>query len=436
MLNTAPTTPATIQLDITLGNWVPYYQQLKLACQTGYGTAGAQILFDRIIPLHPFPVAPTKFDLDCHEDGTPIPHQYTYGRRARTPEDEAAAAIPAVTARAATANNEARPASDAVQERLAIPTASLPLSDRGSSELRADQKIFMETSIKANDHDVALHKLMCDTMSLPSHLTVRTHVQYPPYTELPIGSKSFALFQMMRATHAIGNASVKMSRTRDFFQSTQGSDSHAAFLDKVNTRTDTFSLDYSSMQHPGFVSINEICSSIYLSGLNKEIFRRPLDNLLESTPDGRFPDPIALQRQMHSWLTANTLSIPTDDPSAQGSAYLATKSTPPPRTKKPNAKPATPKAPYLHPIHCSWCLAVDKVSRYGHLAAYCSKNPNRLPGTCPPPATTTPHQPQSSSRLHALLSQLDAAPSAEASNAAMLLIAEAAIESADFPDSA
>ena len=146
MLNTTPTTPATIQLDITLGNWVPYYQQLKLACQTGYGTAGAQILFDRIIPLHPFPVAPTKFDLDRHEDGTPIPHQYTYGRRARTPEDEAAAAIPAVTARAATTNHEARLASDAVPERLALPTASLPLSDRGSSELRADQKIFMENS--------------------------------------------------------------------------------------------------------------------------------------------------------------------------------------------------------------------------------------------------------------------------------------------------
>ena len=64
--------------------------------------------------------------------------------------------------------------------------------------------------------------------------------------------------------------------------------------------TETFKLDFESTVHPGFVSIPELTSFLYLAGLNRIEFRRALDELLHNHPTGRFPDPTALMSQLQA----------------------------------------------------------------------------------------------------------------------------------------
>ena len=203
--------------------------------------------------------------------------------------------------------------------------------------------------------------------------------------------------------------------------------------------TETFKLDFESTVHPGFVSNSELTSFLYLAGLNRTEFRRALDVLLYNHPTGRFPDPTALISQLQAWKIANSPSFTHDDVSTQGSALLASQPTTN-HTKSHAVKtagniPNTLK-PHLHPTPCTWCLAKDKVQRFGHLSAHCFKNPNRVPH---PNSTSSPqplpnYSSGTSQRLRALLTQLDLAATSDASNAVMLLIAEAAIEASESVD--
>ena len=200
---------------------------------------------------------------------------------------------------------------------------------------------------------------------------------------------------------------------------------------------ETFKLDFESTAHPGYISLAELTSFLYLAGVDEELFRRPIDQLLISTPSGRFPDPTALMAELQAWKLSNAHSFVRDTVSTQGSALIATKPPPlNPRTKKDGTKKEGTVRSHLYPTPCTWCLASDKVQRFGHLSAYCSKNPNRILGPNtqlqPPTSAAT----NTSQRLRAPLSQLDHAPTPDASNAAVLLIAEAAIEASEYPDTA
>ena len=208
-------------------------------------------------------------------------------------------------------------------------------------------------------------------------------------------------------------------------------------MDQVTSMTETFTLDFESLAHPGHVSIAELAGFLYLAGLNRAEFRRALDELLHNHPTGRFPDPTALMSQLHSWKIANSLSFTRDEVSAQGSALIASKPPNPPNRPRSPA-PKSPR-PHLYPTPCTWCLTADKVQKFGHLSSHCSKNPNRLPGPSPPPSSSPQSPPPSSNisqRLRALLSQLDLAALPDASNSVMLLVAEAAIEASDYTHSA
>ena len=71
-------------------------------------------------------------------------------------------------------------------------------------------------------------------------------------------------------------------------------------MDQVTSMTETFTLNFESLDHPGHVSIAELASFLYLAGLNRAEFRRALDELLHNHPTGRFPDPTALMSQVQS----------------------------------------------------------------------------------------------------------------------------------------
>ena len=410
MLATPTTIPTTIILDLPKDNWSTWHQALKLLCFTKFGVAGQQILSDTLIPLQPFAAEPTTLDLDVDATGLPIPGQYTYTRRAPTAEEIAAPPLNA---------------------------ANLPLSTQGNTNYRDDRKIFTDAKRRFSDHDTECLDHLYRHLSPASHTSIKTHVDYPAYQLLPIGARSYAFYSMARSIHSTGNAATKLHRTRQYVNISQADSPHEVYMDQVTSMTETFTLDFESLAHPGHVSIAELASFLYLAGLNRGEFRRALDELLHNHPTGRFPDPIALMSQHQSWKIANSLSFTRDEVSVQGSALIASKPPNPSARSRPPA-PKTPR-PHLYPTPCTWCLTADKVQRFGHLSSHCSKNPNRLPGPSPPPSNSPPSPPapsNTSQRLRALLSQLDLADSSDASNSVMLLIAEAAIEASDYPDSA
>lgn len=165
-------------------------------------------------------------------------------------------------------------------------------------------------------------------------------------------------------------------------------------MDLVTSLADTFKLDFESAEFPGYVPLNEQTSFLYLTGLNRGEFRHSLDELLQNNPTGPLGDTTALMSQFQNWKVANSLSFPRNDTSNQGSA-LVTAIRP---KNDPNAKTR-----HLHPTHCTWCLAADKVKRFGHISANCSKNHSRSPGDSIPQSTTTAQTPPTTQRLRPYL---------------------------------
>ena len=400
-----PTTPAAVILDITTDNWTIFNKAFILSCYTKFGVAGQQILSNTEIPLIPFAIAPTKQDLDTTLDGTPIPGQFTYARRATTAAEAALAGFD---------------------------LATISLTEAANREYRDDLKIYTAAARLSAVEDTECLDHLHRHISLPSHTSIRTHILYPTYQLLPIGKRSFTFYKMAKDIHSIGNATTKLHRTRQYVNMSQTSDlTHEQYMEQACSMAETFNLDFESPTYPGHVRLNEFHAFIYLQGLDPIQFRRAIDDTLQTNPDGRFPDHIALMAKIQTWKVANALSFTKETISTQGSALIAAKLPPPNKSQKKD--PSTLRS-HLHPSPCTWCLSADKVSRYGHLSSHCSKNPNRLTG--PSPAPVPRPLSNTSTRLHALLSQLDVASTPTDSNAAMLLIAEAAIGASDYPDSA
>lgn len=404
MLSTTTLSTSPVILDPQRDNWSQWIQALKLLCFTKFGVAGQQILSDRLIPLLPFAVEPTKADLDKDARERPISNQFTYPRRTLT---------------------------IAESENLVLDLSLIPLSTQRNIDFRDDRKIYTAAAQRFSDQDTDCLDHLYKHLSLASHTSIKTHPRYAAYQLLAIGNRSYEFYRMTRDIHSISNAATKLHRTRLYTNVIHADLQHEQYMDLVTSMADTFKLDFESAEFPGYVSLNELTSFQYLAGLNRGEFRRALDELLQNNPTGRFADTTALMSQLQSWKVANSLSFPRDDTSNQGSALIA--ATPPNRQtpKDPHVK-----TPHLHPTHCTWCLTADKVKRFGHLSANCSKNPSRNPGTRTPPPTTPAQTTPTSQRLRALLSQLDHAADTETSNATMLLIAEAAISASDYPDSA
>ena len=399
-----PSAPAATILDIVSDNWAHFNKAFTLSCYTKFGVAGQQILSNKEIPLTPFAVAPTKLDLDTNLAGSPIPGQYTYARRTTT---AAEAALPG------------------------FDLATISLTESANREYREDLKLYTAAARIFALEDTECLDHLHRHISLPSHTSIKTHPLYKAYQLLPIGKRSYAFYKMARDIHSIGNATTKLHRTRLYVNMSQIDLTHEQYMEQICSMAETFNIDFESPTYPGYVRLNEFHSFIYLAGLDRTQFRRAIDETLQTNPTGRFPDHIALMAQIQTWKVANALSFTREAISTQGSALIA---KPSPSTK---SKKEPTQRPHLHPSPCTWCLSADKVSRYGHLSSHCSKNPNRLPGPSPAPVPPTPRPPSNTStRLHALLSQLDTATTPSDTNAAMLLIAEAAIEASDYPDSA
>ena len=292
---TVPSSP--VILDPQRDNWSQWIQSLKPLCFTNFGVAGQQILSDRLIPLVPFAVEPTYADLNKDAGGLPIPNQYTYPRRTLT------------------ATGAENPTTD---------LTTIPLSTQGNTEYRDDRKIYTAAAQRFSDQDTDCLDHLYKHLSLASHTSIKTHPNYAAYQLLAIGNRSYQFYRMTRDIHSIGNAATKLHRTRLYANVTQADVQHEQYIDLVTSMADTFKLDFESAEFPGYVSLCELTSFLYLARLNRGEIRRALDELLQNNPTGRFPDPTALMSQLQSWKVANSLSFTRDDASSQGSALVAT----------------------------------------------------------------------------------------------------------------
>ena len=138
-------------------------------------------------------------------------------------------------------------------------------------------------------------------------------------------------------------------------------------------------------------------------------FRRAIDKVLQSNPTGRISDTTALMAKTRSCKVSQAHSFPNKAISTQGSALIVPLNKPNPHTKSSKQNTA-PRTPHLQPTLCTWCVSADKVFRYDHLSFNCSRDPNRVLN--PAPKITRPPS-NTSTRLHALITQVDIATSAK-----------------------
>ena len=153
-----------------------------------------------------------------------------------------------------------------------IDPASLPLSTQGN-----DQKIYAASKLRFSDQDTACLDHLYKHISPASHTAVKTHHAYSAYQLLPIGARSYTFYSMIRDIHSVGNAATKLHRTRLYVNISQSDLPHEAYIEQVTSMTGTFKSDFESAVHPGFVSIPELTSFLYLAGLNRLEFRRALE---------------------------------------------------------------------------------------------------------------------------------------------------------------
>jgi hypothetical protein len=172
-------------LDLRTDNWSIFSQSFTQLCFTKFRVAGQQILSDHVIPLEPFATAPSKKALDIDADGLPIDDQFVYSRRHYTLDE---AALPNFS------------------------LTSLPLSDY--REYREDLKIFKAAARRSFDDDTECIEYLYKHISATSHTSIKTHANYAAYQLLPIGQRSYPFYKMTRDIHSIGNATIKLHRTR------------------------------------------------------------------------------------------------------------------------------------------------------------------------------------------------------------------------------
>jgi hypothetical protein len=352
-----PAAAAGSSVDFTeklnLNNWTPFYNSLKGICEYKYGNAGKQIIRDRPHTLEPFPKRPTRLDLVMGANGIPLFDYYVYERRDLTAAETALG--------------------------VDFNTADIRLSTAGATRLDRDCDRYEAAATAFGKHDDELHEYMYSRLSFTSVATIKSHSTYKTYDDAPATNRSYLLFQLLRATHSVGNAQTKFIRTQEFFRFNQESSSYAEYLTTFNQHLATFRSDFESPVYPDHISIHEFASFLFLRNLKTDPrLGRFLDQQYETHPTGRFPDLPALQNSLQthiSQLTLNDMTI--DPPSTQAPAAFYT----PAATATPSYPPRapfvrTPGHVYVASVDCPFCLK-DSPPRATktHSADRCHLNP-------------------------------------------------------------
>jgi hypothetical protein len=351
---------STPKLSVSANNWALINRALLAECLYKFGECGEQIRLQEPVPLKPYAKEPTRNDLDMHTvTGEPIPFQYTYQRRALSGDEE-----------------ELLDAQDTAR-RKAIFLDNIPLSDRGSRDFgRASDKYAISVTIRAQ-HDSQLHQhLAADICSADSQTALASHRDYEAYLAAPAHARSLPYYLMLKSLHKIGDASSKHRRTAALISDAQEADSLEVWIERLNIGFEQFTSDFESETHPGYISLAEFKSFLFLKGTNRVTFRSVYDEQLRLSPSGRFDNPTQLMELFQQYANNHKMSLGPDPVSSQGSAYAAVSLPRPPAYKSP-AAPAAAAAAQTRParansVYCSNCFSLTGIKRYGHLVDICN----------------------------------------------------------------
>ena len=128
--------------------------------------------------------------------------------------------------------------------RPGIPGTTTPLSTQGNTNYCDDKKIFNDVKRRFSDQDTECLDHLNRRTSLASHIAIKTHANYPAYQLPAIGALSYAFYIMIRDIRSIGNGATKLHRTRKYTNITKSDLPHEAYIDLVNSMTETFKLDF------------------------------------------------------------------------------------------------------------------------------------------------------------------------------------------------
>ena len=93
-------------------------------------------------------------------------------------------------------------------------------------------------------------------MTPSSHLAMETNPGYPAFRAAVPGQKSFACWTLLTAIHATGNATNKLARTHQLFNSKQGDRTLPSYLQRLSDEIDQFKSDFGTPTDPELVYIH------------------------------------------------------------------------------------------------------------------------------------------------------------------------------------
>jgi hypothetical protein len=248
----------------------------------------------------------------------------------------------------------------------------IPLSMQGIADQRKDHQTYTLSLSNREAQDASLHKRLVLRMSPESKVALESHPNFAAYTSAPLVKRSLLYYFMAQSIHKTGDASIKYKRTQALIMDSQGSDSFETYASRLNSNFTQFEDDFESTNHPGYVSLKELKSFLFLKGCNRLQFQRLFDEQLRANPSGRFENPDQLQEIFQQFVNNNKMSFAPDPESSQLSAFiLASKPAP----TLPNLPEYHLQKPHRHPVPCSFCQKELSKDHYGHLAANCHRNP-------------------------------------------------------------
>jgi hypothetical protein len=372
-------------LSVALNNWTSINRELLNDCLYDYGTAGQQIRDQRSIPLKPFASEPNALDPQINPITLePIPGTFRY-HRAPLDKEQEAALTKLIRTTSSEAGKQLSEAPGCIESQLPMLIAeavnqerlkffsTIPLSATGLTDQRKDQQTYAQSLSARELQDAALHKRLVLRMSPESRVAIESHSNFAAYTSAPLDKRSLLYYFMAQSIHKTGDASTKYKRTQALIMDSQGADSFENFSSRLNINFAQFVDDFESSQHPGYISLKELKSFLFLKGCNRNQFQRLFDEQLRANPSGRFDNPDQLQEIFQQFVNNNKMSFSDDPVSSQLSAFVAGGKQPSPPIFPSETRPSRPKT---NPSPCSFCQKELSKDHYGHLAVNCHRNPS------------------------------------------------------------
>ena len=171
----------------------------------------------------------------------------------------------------------------------------------GTQFYREDIKKFSTELEKFEKQGLELFEFIFTRISPSSKLLGKTQHGYSDAVQ---NTDAHGLFQALSSSHQTSSSTRALSSLVNVFTIRQTSQSHPAVAEEVNHGIQQVKLCWESTLHPGYVSLADLHSALYLNALNPDSYSTIKERILASNPDLRGVDPYSLQQQVQVYTIA------------------------------------------------------------------------------------------------------------------------------------